>query len=154
MSFLHPSHSFVWAAAAWLNLWACWRFIQPAFQVLLLYFQTLSVGLIAEGCESNPVDGGEIPSCEPGYNSLAIFPCGKIKQNCEHTANQLAMTSSAMCLCSYCALSQTSLLLPTPTWSKINITEAAIGSRHYSAPFGQQSLVSVASFLFFPQCRS
>lgn len=64
------------------------------------------------------------------------------------------MTSSAMCLCSYRALSQAGLLLPTPTWSKINITVAARGSGRYSAPFCQQSSVSVASFLLFPQCCS
>lgn len=121
---------------------------------LASHFQTLSVGLLAEGCESNPEDGGEIPSSEPGYNSLAIFPCGKIKSNRQRTANQLAMTSSAMCLCSYRALSQAGLLLPTPTWSKINITVAARGSGRYSAPFCQQSSVSVASFLLFPECRS
>lgn len=38
------------------------------------HFQTLCADLLAEGFESNQEHGGEIPSTEPGYNSLAIFP--------------------------------------------------------------------------------
>lgn len=46
-----------WAAAAWLNFCAFWRFLQFPFQVLLLYFQALCVGLMAEGCQIQRMEG-------------------------------------------------------------------------------------------------